>query len=113
MEQLYENPNVLALLENPGARKEFAEMIERQNEFEDAVDMFADAMKHKLALKTLEGYMGGLEAENEAEVERRLFDHWARMTQNGGDDFQIVDVANLLMMLWHIRKVGERTQDKF
>jgi hypothetical protein len=94
----FTDPAMLSLLTHPQDRAVFKSMIEDQETFDVVVDKFAHAMKRKLATKTLAGYEGGLEEENRQEVLARVVEHWERFIR--GDNRQIVDVANLLMMLW-------------
>ena len=60
-----------------------------------AVDQFAAAMKTKLAVKAREGWYGWQESENEEAIWERLESHVRRGRS------QVVDIANLAMMLWH------------
>lgn len=66
-----------------------------------AVDTFALAMKDKLREKELEGYDGWDDPECKEGIESALYVHVAR--QIDGSD-QLVDIANLSMMLWHLQQ---------
>lgn len=88
---------VSQLLEG-GLLQEFQEYAREKQTFDDAVDEFTRAMKDKLLLKALQGYSGGLEPENAGNVMVNLLDHWQKFT--AGDRTHLVDIANLLMMLW-------------
>jgi hypothetical protein len=69
----------------------------------ELVDEFASSMKSKLVQKAREGWCGWDKSENLESIRERLSDHVKR------GDLQMIDVANLAMMVWHITRLHPMT----
>jgi hypothetical protein len=67
-----------------------------------AVNEFSCEMMGKLLAKMRQGYSGWDSPTYEAQIELKLVDHYKKFM--AGDNNQAVDVANLIMMLYRIRK---------
>ena len=71
------------------------EAIDKLNE---AVDLFASAMKAKLMVKASQGFAGWDEPESIERVKSMLHEHAGRLFIQSQP--QEIDIANLAMMLW-------------
>jgi hypothetical protein len=68
-----------------------------------AVDAFAAAMKEKLLQKHREGFYGWNEMENFVPIIESILSHAEKMNKPGSLAREEVDIANLAMMIWHLR----------
>lgn len=76
----------------------------------EAVDVFAEAMKEKLAKKERDGWEGWDEPGNEAGLKESMVDHILERCICGGLRLRVktfsspnlVDIANFCMFLWNI-----------
>jgi hypothetical protein len=63
------------------------------------VNAFAKEMKRKLKRKYMEGFSGWDKKEYESIITQKLIEH---SVKNRGEE---IDIANLSMMLWNMRKL--------
>lgn len=66
-----------------------------------AVDEFAIEMKLKLWKKMMDGWNGWDESKYTDNIKTKLFQHVDKLRTGGPQE---IDIANLAMMLYHIRK---------
>lgn len=78
------------------------------SEWNEPVDSFALAMKQKLSVKAAEGFYGWDDPLYKDIIEQKLYKHVERQRSGG---HQLIDIANLAMMLWHFEQKEAKPND--
>jgi hypothetical protein len=82
-------------------RSDYERAIDEISKLFEGVDLFASAMKAKLATKAAQGFTGWDDPNMAAQLKRMLIEHVDRMNVAAAP--QEIDIANLAMMLWYQR----------
>lgn len=76
------------------------ELADTDKDLSYAVDAFAFTMKTKLYAKAMQGYTDWDDPQYKEVIEKKLYEHVERQKIDGN---QLIDIANLAMMLWHFK----------